>query len=47
MFVSSKGHLAVVRLLLERGALKHLVNHVGRTACSLSVSHPLVRAAHV
>jgi cation diffusion facilitator CzcD-associated flavoprotein CzcO len=33
------------RLLLEHGALKHLVNHAGHTARDIAASHPLVLAA--
>ena len=44
MLASKHGHVAIVRLLLESGALTHLVNHAGRTARDLAASHPLVLA---
>jgi ankyrin repeat protein len=44
MLAAMKGHVAIVRLLLERGALTHLVNHAGRTARNLAAKHPLVLA---
>jgi ankyrin repeat protein len=44
MFASIEGHAAAVRLLLERGALKHLVTHAGLTARDFAASLPLVLA---
>ena len=41
-FAARWGNAATVRLLLLRGALKHLVTHDGRTACELGADHPLV-----
>ncbi len=42
MYAARWGNAATVRLLLLRGALKHLVTHDGRTACELGADHPLV-----
>ena len=44
IYASIGGHAAVVRLLLQRGALKHLVNRAGLTARQHATMHPLVLA---
>ncbi len=45
MFAAGKGHLDIVRLLLQRGADRQLVSHRGKTARAYAKTHPLVQAA--
>ena len=45
MLASIYGRVGIVRLLLERGANRHLPSHAGRTALDYAASHPLVLAA--